>query len=70
MIIYKRELNKDDLDNLKKEEELIYYMSEEIAITINIVNDSFIARKKRIFDSKLLEESILKTSSEVIEFVK
>ena len=38
MIIYKRELDADDLDNLNREEELIYYKSDEIAITINIMS--------------------------------
>lgn len=69
MIIYKRELDADDLDNLNREEELIYYKSDEIAITINIVKDSFIVRKKRISDNELLQESFFKTIREVIAFI-
>lgn len=69
MIIYKRELNVDDLDNLKDDEELIYYKSEEVAITIMIVKNRFIVRKKRISDNKLIEESFLETIEDVMEFV-
>lgn len=69
MIVYKRELNADDLENLDDEEELIYYKSDKVAITIDIVKDLFIVRKKSIFDNKLIEEAFLKTIGEVMEFV-
>lgn len=69
MIVYKRELNADDLDNLNNDEELIYYKSDEIAVTIVIAKDLFIVRKKNIFDNKLIEEEFLKTIEDVMEFV-
>lgn len=69
MIVYKRELNADDLDNLDDEEELIYYKSDEVAITIEIVKDRFLARKKLISDNKFIDEEFLKTIEDVLEFV-
>ena len=69
MIVYKRELNADDLENLDDEEELIYYKSDKVAITIDIAKDSFIARKKLISDNKLIEEKFLKTIKDVMDFV-
>ena len=70
MIIYKRELNADDLKNLNDGEELIYYKSDEVAMTISIIMDeNFLVRIKRISDNKLIEEVILKTIEEVMEFI-
>lgn len=69
MIVYKRELNADDLENLDDEEELIYYKSDKVAIIIVIAKDRFLARKKLISDNKLIEESFLNTIEDVLEFV-
>lgn len=47
MIVYKRLLQKKDIQNLEDDEELIYYKDNNIAFTINQANDNYIVRKKR-----------------------
>lgn len=69
MIIYKRELEREDAENLSNNEELIYYKSEDIAITINRVENRFIVRKVRIGDGEKLQESLLNTLDEAMEFI-
>ena len=69
MIVYKRELNVDDFDNLDDGEELIYYKSDEVAVIIVISNNRIIARKRRISGNELIEEAFLKTTEDVMEFV-
>ena len=56
MIIYKREMTLEDIANLDEDEELIYYMADNIAITINKSNNQYIVRKKQISDNELIEE--------------
>lgn len=70
MIIYKRNVNAEDIDGLKNDEELIYYKNDEMAITINRIKDSYVVRKKRISDNELIEESFLKSIAEIMEFLE
>ena len=70
MIIYKRKITLEDVANLDDGEELIYYKTDNIAITINQSNDRYIVRKKQIADNELMDESFLKTVYEVIDFIE
>ena len=70
MIIYKREMTLEDIANLDEDEELIYYMADNIAITINKSNNQYIVRKKQISDNELIEEAFLNTIDEIMNFIK
>lgn len=70
MIIYKRKITLEDVSNLDDGEELIYYKTDNIAITINQSNDRYIVRKKQIADNELMDEVFLKTVDEVINFIE
>ena len=51
----------EDIANLDEDEELIYYMADNIAITINKSNNRYIVRKKYISDNELIDEAFLNT---------
>ena len=69
MIIYKRKITKEDIENLDKEEQLIYYKTDDIAITINRIDDRYLARKKRIADNEKIDEKLLNTIDEALDFI-
>ena len=56
MIVYNRKINESDIQNLDKDEELIYYYDNNIAYTINQTADNFVVRIKKIFNNQLMEE--------------
>lgn len=60
----------DDICNLDKDEELIYYKTDDVAIVVDKVNDKYVARKKRISDNELIEEELLKRVDEVMDFAQ
>lgn len=68
--MYKRKITLEDVANLDDGEELIYYKTDNIAITINQSNDRYIVRKKQIADNDLMDEVFLKTVDEVIDFIE
>ena len=68
MIVYKRKLTMEDVCNLDKDEELIYYKTGDVAIVVEKVNDKYVARKKRISDNELIDEELLKRVDEVMDF--
>lgn len=70
MIVYKRLLQKKDIQNLENDEELIYYKDNNIAFTINQANDNYIVRKKKIFNNELIDERFLKTIEQVVKIVE
>lgn len=70
MIVYKRLLQKKDIQNLEDDEELIYYKDNNIAFTINQTNDNYIVRKKKIFNNELIDERFLKTIEQVVKIVE
>ena len=70
MIVYKRELTIDDVCGLDKDEELIFYMSDDVAIVVIESNGRYVVRKKGIYENELIEEAILKEADEVMEFVQ
>ena len=70
MIVYKRKLKKEDVQQLEDNEELIYYYSNNIAYTIVSVDNSYAVRKKKVFNNQLIEEKMLKTIEQIIKVVK
>ncbi len=70
MIVYKRKLEGEDVANLSDDEELIYYLDEEIAFTVIKVKDKYVARKKVISSNEMIDEKVLDEISEVIEFCR
>lgn len=70
MIVYKRLLQKKDIQNLEDDEELIYYKDNNIAFTINQTSDNYIVRKKKIFNNELIDERFLKTIEQVVKIVE
>lgn len=70
MIIYKRKITKEDIINLKNDEELIYYKTEDIAITVNRVDDNYVLRKRGISENELIDEIVLKTVNETMEHME
>ena len=69
MIIYKQKLKKEHIMDLRKNEELIYYKSNEIAICINNLDDRFVVRRKRISNNELIKESFFKSIEKIMEFL-
>lgn len=70
MIVYKRSLQKEDVQQLDDGEELIYYYSNNVAYTIVQVENRYAVRKKKIFNNQLIDEKILKTIEQVIKVVE
>lgn len=69
MIVYNRKINESDIQNLDKDEELIYYYDNNIAYTINQTADNFVVRRKKIFNNQLMGEFFVKTIKQVIKKV-
>lgn len=69
MIVYNREITKNDVLNLEQDEELIYYRDNNIAYTINHLDNSFIIRKKKIFNNQIVDERTVKTVEQIIKVV-
>ena len=69
MIIYNQKLKKEHIMDLRKNEELIYYKSNEVAICINNLEDRFVGRRKRISNNELIKESFFKSIEKIMEFV-
>lgn len=70
MIIYKRKITPKDIINLKHHEELIYYKTEDIAITVNKVDDNHVIRKMDISENELIDEIVLKTVNKTVEHIE
>ena len=70
MIVYKRKLKKEDVQQLDDNEELIYYYNNNIAYTIVSVDNSYAVRKKKVFNNQLIEEKMLKTIEQIIKVVE
>lgn len=70
MIIYNRQLKKDDIMRLEADEELIFYRDNNIAYTINHLHEgNYIIRKKKIFNNELVGERIFKTAEQVVKAI-
>ena len=70
LIVYNRKLEKKDILNLRAEEELIFYKDNNIAFTINQVDNNYVLRKKKIFNNELVDERFLKTAEQIIKVVE
>ena len=70
MIVYNRKLEKKDILSLRDEEELIFYKDNNIAFTINQIDNNYVWRKKRIFNNELVDERFLKTAEQIIKVVE
>ena len=70
MIVYNRKLEKIDISNLDDEEELIFYKDNNIAFTINQIDDSYVLRKKKIFNNELIDERFVKTIEQIVKIVE
>lgn len=70
MIVYRRQLTEDDISQLKKDEQLIYYDNNNIAFTVNNNVGEYVLRKRLIYDDKLLEEHSVRTIAQVMKIIK
>lgn len=70
MIVYKRNLKKEDIKQLDDDEELIYYYDDNIAYTVIHIDNFYLLRKKNISNSELIEEKKINTPEEIITLVK
>ena len=70
MIVYRIQLTEDDISQLKKDEQLIYYYNNNIAFTVNNNVGEYVLRKRLIYDDKLLEEHSVRTIAQVMKIIK
>lgn len=70
MIVYRRQLTEEDISQLKKDEQLIYYYNNNIAFTVNNNIGEYVLRKRLIYDDKLLEEHSVRTIAQVMKIIK
>lgn len=70
MIVYNRKLEKKDILSLRDEEELIFYKDNNIAFTINQIDNNYILRKKKIFNNEVIDERFVKTADQLIKIVE
>lgn len=70
MIIYKRRMTQEDVVGLEADEELIYYKTDDIAVTVIQHDNRYIVRKRQISDNKIIEEAPLNTVDEVMDFIE
>ena len=68
--MYRRQLTEDDISQLKKDEQLIYYDNNNIAFTVNNNVGEYVLRKRLIYDDKLLEEHSVRTIAQVMKIIK
>ena len=66
MIIFNRDLKDKDFNELKSNEELIYYKDNNIAYIIIKNSKNFVVRKYKIFNNQLLDSNQYKTYKQVI----
>lgn len=70
LIVYNRKIEKKDILSLKGSEELIFYKDNNIAFTINQVDNNYIIRKKKIFNNEVIDERFVKTVDQLIKIVE
>lgn len=70
MIVYKRLLKKEDIQGLEKDEQLIYYYSDNIAYTVNPMETGYAVRRKKVFNNQITEDKTVKTISQVLKIVE
>lgn len=67
IIVYKRPIKKEDIKQLDTDEELIYYYNDNVAYIIVRVDNSYIYRKKKIFNNQIVKEETVKTGEQLIK---
>lgn len=60
----------EDVTNLDKDEELIYYKTDDVAIVILRIDERYVLRKKGISENDLIDEVLLEGLDGVMDFVK
>lgn len=70
MIIYNRNLEKEDIVRLDDDEELIFFRDNNIAFVVNQVDNKYVLRKKKIFNNELISERFLKTVEQIIKVIQ
>ena len=70
MIIYKRELTGEDVNNLDNDEELIYFKTDTIVISIIKIYNGYGVRIKQISNNELIDEATLNTIDEIMEYIE
>lgn len=70
MIVYNRKLEKKDILKLDADEELIFYKNNNIAFTVNQVNNSYVIRQKKIFNNEVVDERFVKTAEQIVKIVE
>ena len=70
LIVYNRKIEKKDILSLKGSEVLIFYKDNNIAFTINQVDNNYIIRKKKIFNNEVIDERFVKTADQLIKIVE
>ena len=55
---------------LYQNKKLIYYKDNNIAFTINQTDNSYVIRKKKIFNNQLVDERFVKTPEQIIKIVE
>ena len=70
LIVYNRKIEKKDILSLKDSGELIFYKDNNIAFTINQVDNNYIIRKKKIFNNEVIDERFVKTADQLIKIVE
>ena len=68
MIVYRRKLKGEDIENLMDDEELIYYQDEDIAVTVSRSGGFYIVHRKVISTGKSIGEAKLEGIGDVLEF--
>lgn len=66
MIVFNRNLKKDDFDTIDKYE-LIYYKDNNIAYIITKKDNLYVVHKYKIFNRQLIDTYQFKTSLQVIK---
>ena len=69
IIVYKRNLKKEDIQHLDEDEELIYYVDDDFAFTLIQHKNFDFLRKKEISDNELVFEKKLHGIDEILEAV-
>lgn len=66
-IVYKRKLKKEDFIDF--DDQIIYYKNDNIAFIITQKDNTYFIREKKIFNNYLINESSVKTISQILKIV-
>lgn len=66
-VVYNRQLKKTDFQDFR--DQLIYFKDNNIAYVIVEKDNTYIMRKKKIFNNRQIEEQTVKTISQILKIV-